>query len=70
MALSKDDAGTHNLFAVLVEGCLDKDRTQSKAQSVIGVPNTSLPAGSAGLQQTNTSYNQLEPGAFSGGRTR
>lgn len=49
---------THNLFAVFVEGRLNKERTQCEAQSVISVPNTSLPAGRAGLQQTTTSYKQ------------
>lgn len=56
-----NNAGTHDLFAVFVKGRLDEQRSQSEAQSVVSVPDTSLPAGGAGLKQTTTSYNQVEP---------
>lgn len=53
--LGANNIETHNLFAVFVKGRFDEEGTQSKAQSVVSVSNTSLPAGGAGLQQCTTS---------------
>lgn len=44
------DADTHNLFAVFIECCLNKECSQSKAQSIVSVPNTGLPTWGTGLQ--------------------
>lgn len=49
-------AGTHHVFAVFVECCLHKEGSQGKAQRVIGVHYTGLPAGGAGLQQTKSQW--------------
>lgn len=43
-------SATYYLLAVFVECRLDKERSQSKAQSIISVADTSLPAWGTGLQ--------------------
>lgn len=47
----------YDLLAELVKGRLDEERPQSEAQRVVGVPDTGLPAGGAGLQR-HTRNNQ------------
>lgn len=42
-------AVTYNLFAVFIEGRLNKECSQSEAQSVVSVPNTGLPTWGTGL---------------------
>lgn len=48
----------HNIFAFFVKCCLDEECTKSKAQSVISVFNTSLPARGTRLQQTKNRDNR------------
>lgn len=63
-----DENVAHNILAFFVKCCLDEERTKSKAQGVISVFNTSLPAWGARLQQTKNRDNHSKLISYCGTR--